>query len=350
MMARDGTMRPDVLSRLPPTIWDTERQCPIGPRPAGRARTGAASGYAPNPRADRRRGPAPARSVRRDAGGRHRRGRRRLPLDPLPPLPRPRQPPRGGPAAGAGRAAGGADPTLPPGRLGRERPVSLEGIHVFDVVAPPMLPEQLVAEAQRIAGVPLALYVLDIDGSSPAARGRPERLPERIPAPLAIGPELDSRRARRAARRPGRPAGDRGRPALAARARDRRADHASAGRATRSTEMARQAAAAITLADRYTDTFARGAAAQAAAGRGGDPAEPAAAADLAHQRRRGRRQRAALLRGRRRLVRHRREPRRRLDHARRRARAQHARRREQRRRPRRPAGEPAQRRHARTTR
>ena len=81
---------------------------------------------------------------------------------------------------------------LPPGRLGRDRPVSLEGIHVFDVVAPPLLPEQLVAEAQRIAEVPLALYVLDIDGSHLLRVAGPERLPERIEAPLAIGPELDS--------------------------------------------------------------------------------------------------------------------------------------------------------------
>ena len=67
------------------------------------------------------------------------------------------------------------DPTLPPGRLGRERPVSLEGIHVFDVVAPPMLPEQLVAEAERLAGVPLGLYVLDIDGSYLLRVGRGSR-------------------------------------------------------------------------------------------------------------------------------------------------------------------------------
>jgi AcrR family transcriptional regulator len=82
--------------------------------------------------------------------------------------------------------------TLPPGQLGRERAVSLEGVHVFDAVAPPVLPEQLVAEAERIADVPLALYVLDIDGSHLLRVAGPERLPERIAAPLAIGPELDS--------------------------------------------------------------------------------------------------------------------------------------------------------------
>ena len=149
------------------------------------------------------------------------------------------------------------DPTLPPGQLGRERPVSLEGIHVFDVVAPPMLPEQLVAEAERLAGVPLGLYVLDIDGSYLLRVAGPERLPEQIPAPLAIGPELD--RAGLAelratlADRPGVevvPLWLRGRAtgALITLGRSR---HPLA-------ELARQAAAAIALADRYTDTFARG--------------------------------------------------------------------------------------------
>src|SRR6185436_16182495 len=95
-------------------------------------------------------------------------------------------------AQGPPAADEAAEHPLPPGRLGRDRPVSLEGIHVFDVVAPPVLPEQLVAEAQRIADVPLGLYVLDIDGSHLLRVAGPERLPQRIEAPLAIGPELDS--------------------------------------------------------------------------------------------------------------------------------------------------------------
>ena len=146
---------------------------------------------------------------------------------------------------------------LPPGRLGRESPVSLDGIHVFDVVAPPVLPEQLVAEAQRMAEVPLALYVVDIDGSFLLRVAGPERLPEQIAAPLAIGPELDSAglaelRAGLAAQ-PGTeliPLWLRGRAigVLLTLGRPRRP----------LAEIARQAAAAITLADRYTDTFARG--------------------------------------------------------------------------------------------
>jgi serine phosphatase RsbU (regulator of sigma subunit) len=154
-------------------------------------------------------------------------------------------------------AAETAEHPLPPGRLGRDRPMSLEGIHVFDVVAPPMLPEQLMAEAQRIAEVPLGLYVLDIDGSHLLRVAGPERLPQRIEAPLAIGPELDSA----------------GLSELRAQLADRRGIEVvplwlrgratgvllTLGRPRRPlTEIARQAAAAITLADRYTDTFARG--------------------------------------------------------------------------------------------
>jgi serine phosphatase RsbU (regulator of sigma subunit) len=146
---------------------------------------------------------------------------------------------------------------LPPGRLGRDRPVSLEGIHVFDVVAPPVLPDQLVAEAERIAEVPVALYVVDIDGSHLLRVAGPDRLPERIEVPLAIGPELDSTGLAELraglADRPGIeavPLWLRGRATgvLLTLGRPRRP----------LAEIARQASAAITLADRYTDTFARG--------------------------------------------------------------------------------------------
>ena len=120
----------------------------------------------------------------------------------------------------------------------------------------PVLPEQLVAEAQRIADVPLALYVLDIDGSHLLRVAGPERLPERIEAPLAIGPELDSDGLSQLravlADRPGIevvPLWLRGRATGVM---------LTLGRPRRPlAEIARQAAAAITLADRYTDTFAR---------------------------------------------------------------------------------------------
>jgi serine phosphatase RsbU (regulator of sigma subunit) len=144
---------------------------------------------------------------------------------------------------------------LPTGRLGRERPVSLDAIHVFDVVPPALLPEQLVAEAQRIAKVPVALYVLDIDGSHLLHMAGPDRLGDMLPAPLSIGPELDAdglSELRDQLRK--YPAAEvyalwlRGRANGILVTFGRPAEPLS--------ELARQAAAAITLADRYTDVFA----------------------------------------------------------------------------------------------
>jgi serine phosphatase RsbU (regulator of sigma subunit) len=146
--------------------------------------------------------------------------------------------------------------SLPAGQLGRKGPVAVEAIHAFDVVAAPVLPEQLVAEAQRIANIALALYVVDIDGTHLLRVAGSDRLPAKIKAPLAVGPELD-------------------RDGLAAlRQGLKRFPGAEViplwlrGRATGAmitvgpprgplSELARQAAVAITLADRYTDVFAR---------------------------------------------------------------------------------------------
>jgi serine phosphatase RsbU (regulator of sigma subunit) len=159
---------------------------------------------------------------------------------------------------GRSDGARGREEPSPPGQLGREQPVALEAIHVFDAVAPPVLPEQLVAEAQRVGRVALALYVVDIDGSHLLRVAGSERMPERLAAPLAIGPELDADGL--------------------SELRARLADYPGVevvplwlrGRATgvlltlgpprhSLTEIARQAAAATALADRYTDAFARAA-------------------------------------------------------------------------------------------
>ena len=161
----------------------------------------------------------------------------------------------------AGRAAPPSEPPapenlLPAGHLGRAGPVRLEAIHAFDAVAPPVLPEQLVAEAQRLAEVPVALYVIDIDGSHLLRVAGADRLPERLPALLAVGPEIDSyglgELRHHLSDMPGVdivPLWLRGRAAgvflTVGRPRHPLAD------------FARQAAAAVTLADRYTDAFAR---------------------------------------------------------------------------------------------
>ena len=158
------------------------------------------------------------------------------------------------PAAGPAHEA---DSLRTPGRLGRERPVEMEAIQAFDVVPPPLLPQQLVAEAERIAGVPVALYVVDIDGSHLLRVAGADRLPDRLPAPLAVGPELDADgiaelRSQYLSDHPGTeliPLWLRGRAtgvliAFGAPVRDL-------------SGLARQASAAMTLADRYTDVLAR---------------------------------------------------------------------------------------------
>jgi serine phosphatase RsbU (regulator of sigma subunit) len=140
---------------------------------------------------------------------------------------------------------------LPTGRLGRERPVSLDAIQVFDVVPPAVLPEQLVAEAQRIAQVPVALYVLDIDGTHLLHMAGPRRLGETIRAPLAVGPELDADGLSEL-----RSQVDFELYALWLRGRANGVLVAFGRPAEPLTDLARQASAAITLADRYTDVFA----------------------------------------------------------------------------------------------
>ncbi|HMJ04021.1 MAG TPA: SpoIIE family protein phosphatase [Conexibacter sp.] len=145
---------------------------------------------------------------------------------------------------------------MPPGRLGRGRPVSLDAIQVFDVVPPSVLPEQLVAEAQRIAKVPVALYVLDIDGTHLLHMAGPKRLPEKIDAPLAIGPELDADGLADLRKQLASVPAAHVYP-LWLRGRANGVMIAFGHSAQPLGDLARQAAAATTLADRYTDVFAR---------------------------------------------------------------------------------------------
>ena len=81
-------------------------------------------------------------------------------------------------------------PLRPAGQLGVERPVPIDIARVLDEIPPHLFPEQFVAEARRISGTPVALYVLDIDGTHLLRLAGPEEFPDRLDAPLAIGPEL----------------------------------------------------------------------------------------------------------------------------------------------------------------
>jgi serine phosphatase RsbU (regulator of sigma subunit) len=81
-------------------------------------------------------------------------------------------------------------PFRAPGRLGRELPLALEVTRILDEVPPHLVPDQLVAEARRVAGVAVALYVVDIDGSHLLRLAGSEEFPEQIDAPPALGPEI----------------------------------------------------------------------------------------------------------------------------------------------------------------
>jgi serine phosphatase RsbU (regulator of sigma subunit) len=81
-------------------------------------------------------------------------------------------------------------PFRAPGHLGREGPLPLEVTHVLDEVPPHLVPDQLVAEARRAAGAPVALYVVDIDGSQLVRLAGSEDFPAELEAPPALGPEI----------------------------------------------------------------------------------------------------------------------------------------------------------------
>ena len=203
-------------------------------------------------------------------------------------------------------------PYQPPGRLGRDRPLALEVTHILDEVPPHLIADQLVAEARRVAGVPVG-----------ALRRRHRRLAA-DPARGLGGLPRDARRA--AGARPGdRPRGTAG--LLRAAARDDAALRGHAPVAAR--PRARPAPVRRDAAHRARGHRApgRGGARarqrlhgpdrvgpppQADHGRGRGPAPPAPPAHRPHHRRAARGRAAPHLRGRRRLVRLRREPRRRL--------------------------------------
>ncbi|MDQ4049510.1 MAG: PAS domain-containing protein, partial [Actinomycetota bacterium] len=75
----------------------------------------------------------------------------------------------------------------PPGEFGT---ATLDIARVLDEIPPHLFPEQFVSEARRISGSPVALYVLDIDGTHLLRLAGPEEFPDRLDAPLALGPEL----------------------------------------------------------------------------------------------------------------------------------------------------------------
>jgi AcrR family transcriptional regulator len=78
----------------------------------------------------------------------------------------------------------------PAGQLEPLRPVPLDLVRTLDEIPPHLFPEQFVSEARRVSGAPVALYVLDIDGTRLLRLAGPQEFPARLSAPLALGPEL----------------------------------------------------------------------------------------------------------------------------------------------------------------
>jgi serine phosphatase RsbU (regulator of sigma subunit) len=82
------------------------------------------------------------------------------------------------------------DALRPPGELAG-RPTPLDVADVLNKVPPHLLGEQIVAEAQRLAGVTsVALYLVDIDGTLLLRLAGSEEFPSELEAPLAVGPEI----------------------------------------------------------------------------------------------------------------------------------------------------------------
>lgn len=79
----------------------------------------------------------------------------------------------------------------PPGELANVTTTPLSIADVLNKVPPFQLGEQIIAEAQRLAGVSsAALYVVDLDGASMQRLAGAETFPAQITAPLAVGPEV----------------------------------------------------------------------------------------------------------------------------------------------------------------
>jgi serine phosphatase RsbU (regulator of sigma subunit) len=147
------------------------------------------------------------------------------------------------------------DGLRPPGELAGG-PTPLDVADVLNKVPPHLLGDQIVAEAQRLAGVTsVALYLVDIDGTNLLRLAGSEEFPELLAAPLAVGPELPregllSLEQLVADELPGTvvsPLFLRGRAIGVLLATDAPSEPLQ--------ELARQAAASLALANSYTDVF-----------------------------------------------------------------------------------------------
>jgi serine phosphatase RsbU (regulator of sigma subunit) len=79
----------------------------------------------------------------------------------------------------------------PPGELANVLSTPLSIADVLNKVPPYQLGEQIIAEAQRLAGISsAALYVVDLDGASMQRLAGSATFPAQVTVPLAVGPEI----------------------------------------------------------------------------------------------------------------------------------------------------------------
>jgi serine phosphatase RsbU (regulator of sigma subunit) len=79
----------------------------------------------------------------------------------------------------------------PPGELAHLAPTPLSITEVLNKVPPFQVGEQIVAEAQRLDGVTsAAIYLVDLEGTTMQRMAGPGTFPQQIAVPLAVGPEI----------------------------------------------------------------------------------------------------------------------------------------------------------------
>ena len=120
--------------------------------------------------------------------------RERQPRDALPALPVARGPPRGGQPstpATTPRSTTSEDRLRPAGELARATPTPLSVADVLNKVPPHLLGDQIVAEAQRLAGVSsAAVYLVDLEGAGSAPGRRRRASPRRSRRRWRSGTEI----------------------------------------------------------------------------------------------------------------------------------------------------------------
>lgn len=145
----------------------------------------------------------------------------------------------------------------PPGQLAHSAPTPLSVTDVLNKVPPFQLGEQIVAEAQRLPGVTAAaVYLCDLDGTTLQRLAGRGGFPDRLPVPLAVGPEIPREGVEplRAVIEDAMPDAVVAPMYLRGRAMGTLVAIGAGDDALR--DLAAEAAAALTLADQYTDAIA----------------------------------------------------------------------------------------------